>query len=87
MLRIGLAPTPMLYFAVYHLDADGGIMITGSHNPPDYNGFKMMLGKKPFFGEDIQELGAMARQGRLARAGRARSSEQDDARRLCRARC
>src|SRR5216684_5266873 len=39
--NIGLVATPMLYFAVYHLDADGGIMITGSHNPPDYNGFKM----------------------------------------------
>ena len=58
--NIGLAATPMLYFAVYHLDADGGIMITGSHNPPDYNGFKMMMGKKSFFGADIQTLGAMA---------------------------
>ena len=61
--NIGLAATPMLYFAVYHLDADGGIQITGSHNPPDYNGFKMMLGKKSFFGEDIQKLGAMAGTG------------------------
>ncbi len=58
--NIGLAATPMLYFSVYHLDADGGIMITGSHNPPDYNGFKMMMGKKSFFGADIQTLGAMA---------------------------
>ena len=58
--NIGLAATPMLYFAVYHLDADGGIMITGSHNPPDYNGFKMMMGKKSFFGADIQTLGVMA---------------------------
>lgn len=61
--RIGLGPTPMLYFSVYHLDADGGIMITGSHNPPDYNGFKMMIGKQPFFGEDIQELGRVAASG------------------------
>jgi len=60
---IGVAATPMLYFAVYHLDADGGIQITGSHNPPDYNGFKMMMGKKSFFGEDIQKLGAMAAKG------------------------
>jgi len=58
--NIGLVATPMLYFAVYHLEADGGIMITGSHNPPDYNGFKMMMGKKSFFGESIQKLGAMA---------------------------
>ena len=60
---IGLAATPMLYFAVYHFDADGGIQITGSHNPPDYNGFKMMLGKKSFFGDEIQKLGAMAGKG------------------------
>jgi phosphomannomutase len=60
VVNIGLAATPMLYFAVYHLDTDGGIQITGSHNPPDYNGFKMMLGKKSFFGEEIQKLGAMA---------------------------
>jgi phosphomannomutase len=63
VLDIGLGPTPMLYFAVYHLDADGGIQITGSHNPPDYNGFKMMMGKKSFFGGDIQTLGEMAGKG------------------------
>ncbi|MBX3500075.1 MAG: phosphomannomutase/phosphoglucomutase [Alphaproteobacteria bacterium] len=63
VLRIGMCATPMLYFAVYELDADGGIMITGSHNPPDYNGFKMMFGKKPFYGADIQKLGAMSKAG------------------------
>jgi phosphomannomutase len=63
VVNIGLASTPMLYFAVYHLDTDGGIQITGSHNPPDYNGFKMMMGKKSFFGQDIQTLGAMAAKG------------------------
>ncbi len=62
-IRIGLGPTPMLYFAVLTLEADGGIMITGSHNPPDYNGFKMMLGKASFFGEDIQDLGRIAAAG------------------------
>ncbi len=60
---IGLGPTPMLYFAVHHLGADGGIQVTGSHNPPDHNGFKMMLGKAPFFGERIQTLGAIAAEG------------------------
>jgi phosphomannomutase len=60
---IGVAATPMLYFAVYHLDTDAGIQITGSHNPPDYNGFKMMMGKKSFFGEEIQKLGAIAGKG------------------------
>jgi len=57
---IGLGPTPMLYFAVHHLKADGGIQVTGSHNPPDHNGFKMMLGKASFFGERIQALGKIA---------------------------
>jgi phosphomannomutase len=61
--RIGLGPTPMLYFAVYDLDADGGIAITGSHNPPDYNGFKMVFLKRPFYGEQIQELGRIAAAG------------------------
>lgn len=61
--NIGLAATPMLYYAVWHLETDGGIQITGSHNPPDYNGFKMMMGKKPFFGADILKLGEIAAKG------------------------
>ena len=56
VFKIGLCPTPELYFGVHHLRADGGIMITGSHNPPDYNGFKMMLGHGPFFGQDIKDM-------------------------------
>ena len=63
VVDIGVCSTPMLYFAVFHLSADGGVMLTGSHNPSDYNGFKMMLGKKSFFGTDIQRLGAMAAAG------------------------
>jgi phosphomannomutase len=62
-VRIGLGPTPMLYYAVHELNCDGGVMITGSHNPPNYNGFKMMLGNGPFFGADIQALGTMAAAG------------------------
>ena len=62
-VRIGLGPTPMLYYAEAVLDVGGGIMITGSHNPPDYNGFKMVLGHRAFFGEDIQTLGRMAAAG------------------------
>jgi len=56
VFKIGLCTTPELYFGVHHLSADGGIMITGSHNPPDYNGFKMMLGHGPFFGQDIKDM-------------------------------
>jgi len=63
VLRVGLCPTPMLYYAAYALSTDGAVMVTGSHNPPNYNGFKSMLGKKPFFGKDILGLGAMAASG------------------------
>lgn len=61
IVRVGLGPTPMLYYAESVLDGvDGGIQITGSHNPADYNGFKMVLRHGPFYGEDIQKLGRMA---------------------------
>ncbi|MBC7799804.1 MAG: phosphomannomutase/phosphoglucomutase [Gemmatimonadaceae bacterium] len=63
VLRVGRGPTPMLYFAATTLHTDGAVMVTGSHNPPDYNGFKMMLGKHAFFGADIQALGRMAAAG------------------------
>ena len=62
-LRIGRGPTPMLYYAATTLETDGAIMVTGSHNPPDYNGFKMMLGRKPFFGQQILEIGKLAEAG------------------------
>ena len=62
-VRIGMGPTPMLYYAEAVLDVDGGIQITGSHNPANYNGFKMVLQKGPFFGKDIQALGTMAATG------------------------
>ncbi len=60
VLRIGLGPTPMLYFATRDREAAAGIMITGSHNPPDYNGIKMMLGKGPVYGQQILDLGIIA---------------------------
>jgi phosphomannomutase len=59
--RVNMGPTPMLSFAIRHLDTGSGIMVTGSHNPPNYNGFKMTLAGKPFFGEAIQRLGRIAK--------------------------
>ena len=64
--RVGRGPTPMLYFAVRSLPTDGGVMVTGSHNPPEYNGFKMMLGKGAFYGEAIREIGEIAAAGAYA---------------------
>ncbi len=63
VVRIGRGPTPMLYYAATVLKTGGAVMLTGSHNPPNYNGFKMMLGAKPFFGKQIQEIGRMAAAG------------------------
>ena len=73
--RVGLGPTPMLYFAAYTLHVDGGIMVTGSHNPPDHNGFKLVLGKKSFFGADIQRLGKIAAGGKFP-TGHGKSEEK-----------
>lgn len=56
---VGVVPTPLMYFAVFHLDLDGGVEITGSHNPPPENGFKMMKGKGSLFGDDIVTLRRM----------------------------
>lgn len=64
VVRIGMGPTPMLYYAEAVMDdVDGGIEITGSHNPANYNGFKMVFQGRPFFGADIQELGRIAAAG------------------------
>lgn len=57
VITLGLVTTPISYFSMFHLQAHGGIMITGSHNPPEYNGFKISYGKSTLFGDDIQELG------------------------------
>ena len=64
VVRIGMGPTPMLYYAEASAeDVDGGIEITGSHNPANYNGFKMVFQGRPFFGADIQELGRRSSAG------------------------
>lgn len=56
VIEIGSVPTPVAYFSLHHLNPDGGVMITGSHNPPEYNGFKLSAGKHSLYGEKIQEL-------------------------------
>lgn len=56
ILALGTIPTPLLYFCVYTQDQEAGVMITGSHNPPEYNGFKLMLGHETLFGQDIQDI-------------------------------
>ena len=63
VVRVGLGPTPMLYYAEATLEVDGGIQITGSHNPGEYNGFKMVLQHAPFFGADIKDLATLAEAG------------------------
>jgi phosphomannomutase len=60
---IGMGPSPMLYFGTYYLDVDGGIQVTGSHNPADYNGFKLLLKGRSVFGEEIQGIGRRAASG------------------------
>jgi phosphomannomutase len=60
IVRIGRGPTPMLYYAAATLGVDGGIMVTGSHNPPEYNGFKFVLGGKAFYGAAIKALATTA---------------------------
>jgi len=69
-VRIGMGPTPMLYYAEASMDdVDGGIQITGSHNPASHNGFKMVFQGRPFFGDDIKLLGMMAAAGEWTEGG------------------
>ena len=66
VVLIGMVPTPVLYHTVFTKDVDGGVMITGSHNPPDHNGFKICLGKSTLFGSQIQEIKEIAVSGSFA---------------------
>ena len=56
IVDIGLCATPMLYFSIHHFKLDGGVMVTGSHNPPEFNGFKICVGKETIYGEEVQKL-------------------------------
>ncbi len=59
VIRLGICPTPLTYFSIFDLNLDGGIMVTGSHNPADYNGFKTCVGKDTIHGQQIQEIRAI----------------------------
>lgn len=65
VIDIGVVPTPVFYFAQFHLDCNSGVMVTASHNPPQYNGFKIGLNKTTIFGQDIQTLRQIMEQGRF----------------------
>ena len=56
VIRLGVCPTPLTYFSLFHLDLDGAVMVTGSHNPGDYNGFKVCVGRDTIHGEQIQKM-------------------------------
>ena len=66
IISIGMVPTPALYFAVKHLNRQGGVMITASHNPPEYNGFKVWAGQSTIHGEEIQKIKAIFEEGAFA---------------------
>jgi phosphomannomutase/phosphoglucomutase len=75
-IDIGLCATPILYFSIRHLNVDGGVMITGSHNPPEFNGFKICIGNDTIYGEQIQELRKIMEGGQYS-TGIASSTLQD----------
>ena len=70
VVDIGMTPTPLTYFSLFHLDVDGGIQVTGSHNPPEHNGFKICVGKTTIHGTQIQELRAIIERGEFRDAER-----------------
>ena len=72
----GMGPSPMLYFATHYLDVEGGIQVTGSHNPADYNGFKLLLKGRSVFGQEIQSIGRRAAAGDWSN-GEGRTEEVD----------
>ncbi|MBS1959288.1 MAG: phosphomannomutase/phosphoglucomutase [Bdellovibrionales bacterium] len=68
VIRIGVCPSPLTYFSVFHYKLDGGIMVTGSHNPAEYNGFKIGFGKDTLHGSQIQELKRIFLDGNFVKA-------------------
>ncbi len=76
VIQLGLVATPMLYFSLFHLPVDGGIMITGSHNPPEFNGFKLGVGRTTIYGSEIQEVLRIIQAGRFVQ-GQGQVTQQD----------
>jgi len=70
VVDLGMCPTPLVYFSLFHLDVDGGIQVTGSHNPPDHNGFKISVGKVSIYGDEIQALRRIVESGAFREAPR-----------------
>lgn len=68
VIGVGMAPTPVVSFATHHLDVAGAVQITGSHNPPEFNGFKITRGHEAIHGEEIQEIRQIVEEGRIHRA-------------------
>lgn len=68
VVDVGMVPTPILYFSLHHLPVDGGIQITGSHNPPEFNGFKICLGHASVYGKEIQAISKIAESGNFLTA-------------------
>ncbi len=66
VVDLGQIPTPLLYFSLHHLEPDGGVQITGSHNPPEFNGFKVCLGKRTLYGREIQAIREIGEAGKFA---------------------
>ena len=76
VVNLGCVPTPIQYFSLYHLDVDGGIEVTGSHNPPEYNGFKIAIQKNSLHGEKIQEIREIIEGGEFV-TGQGKSEQYD----------
>jgi phosphomannomutase/phosphoglucomutase len=76
VIQIGMVATPALYFSLYHLDVGGGVMITGSHNPPEFNGFKLAVEKTTIYGDEIQAVRRIIDDGAFA-TGQGTIAEQD----------
>lgn len=77
IIDLGIIPTPLLYFAIYYKKKEAGVMVTGSHNPPEYNGFKIMIGEETLYGEAIQDIQAIIKSGEFREEKSTAKKNQD----------